>query len=155
MKSLIWSLVALISVAVPQSGQNLVPPAPNDIDVYESVIRYQIKSWKLAASTFCIKVDRADADEALLSRLRPLPVKAASECKETSGETPIMRVVDKKTKKNSVIFDVEAIRRLNESEIDVEGGYLCGSLCMASGSYRFRREESGWRVTGFKWDVIS
>ena len=66
-----------------------------------------------------------------------------------------MRVVDKKTKKNSVIFDVGTIRRLNESEIEVEGGYLCGSLCMASGSYRLVREGSSWRVTGFKWDVIS
>ena len=146
---------AIASQAVPQSGQVARPVASSDLELYESVLRYQIKSWELAASTFCIKVNRADADATLLNRLRPLPVKAASECKEVIGKTTFMRVVDKKTKKKSVIFDVGAIHHLSDSEIEVEGGYLCASLCMASGVYRLVREESGWRVTGFKWNVIS
>lgn len=159
MRFSVWSVtffcVAITAQAVPQTGQNLKQESQRDTEVYESVVRFQIKSWELAAATFCIRVNRADADEALLNRLRPLPVKAASACKEASGKTLLMKIVDRRTKKNSVIFDVGAIRRLNESETDVEGGYLCGSLCMASGVYRIVREESGWRVTGFKWNVIS
>jgi len=153
MKSL-FRLMGLVGLtiaqhAVSQSRQEVKPAVSGDIDVYESVIRYQINSWELKSLTFCIKVNNVDAEKALLERLRPLPVKPASACKETDQKT-LMRVVDKETMKNAVIFDVGAIRRISDSELEVEGGYLCASQCMAGGVYHVAREESGWRVTGFK-----
>jgi hypothetical protein len=158
MESMFRSM-ALISLAIslqagPQSELMAQAAASGDADIYESVIRYQIKSWELAARTFCIQVKGGDAEEALLERLRPLPVKIASACQETDQKT-MMRVVDKETKQNAVIFDVGVIRRVSDSEVEVEGGYLCASLCMASGDYHVIREKSGWRVTTFKWHLMS
>ena len=145
---------AIASQAVPQSGQVTRPTPSSNFDIYESVIRFQIKSWELTAYTYCIEVNGGDAGEALLQRLRPLPVKAASQCEEIDQKT-LAHVVDKETRKRAVIFDVGAIRRISDSEVDVEGGYLCGSLCMAGGVYRVVHEESGWLVTGFKWHVMA
>jgi len=145
---LIWLMIA--AQAVPQPRQNLMPAVSGDLDVYESVVRYQIKSWDLAASTFCIEVDGKDADETLLNRLRPLPVKAASGCDRESG-----RVKDKETKKAAVIFDIEEIRRISDSKVEVEGGYWCGSQCMAEGVYHAVHEGPGWRVTSFDMKIIA
>jgi hypothetical protein len=66
-----------------------------------------------------------------------------------------MWVLDKKTGKHSVIFDVGAIQWLTEEKVEVEGGYLCGSLCMAEGTYHVIREGTYWVVTGFSIRVIS
>jgi hypothetical protein len=148
-------LLAIPTPSVLLSAQQATPVAPDDLDVYERVIRFQITSWELPAQAFCIQVNRRDPDKALLKRFPALPVEAASACGEIDRKTALMRVVDKKTKKNAVIFDVGVIRRLSSSEIEVEGGYVCGSLCMAGGIYHLVREESGWRVTGFQWQIMS
>ena len=57
-----------------------------------------------------------------------------------------MQVVDKKTKKPSVIFDVEKIVWLSEDEADVEGGYVCARQCMAGGTYHLTRNGTQWTV---------
>jgi hypothetical protein len=134
--------------------------ASGDLEIYESVIRYQIKSWELHSHTYCIRVLGKDAEQGLLERLNPLPIKVASACREQhvyiqGKDSGLGHVVDKATKQNSVIFDVGGIRRLSESELEVEGGYDCGSHCMASGVYRLTKLETGWRVTDFEWHVIS
>ncbi len=60
-----------------------------------------------------------------------------------------MKVVDKKTGKPAVIFDVGAIHWLTKDEVEVEGGYLCGNLCMAIGKYHLIREGDRWAVTSY------
>ena len=61
----------------------------------------------------------------------------------------MVSVVDKKTGKRSVIFDVEAIQWISENEAAVEGGYFCANLCMASGRYHVVRDGTKWRVTRY------
>lgn len=124
--------------------------------VYEATIRYQIKTWELAASTFCVEINGQDAEPALLQRLQPLHVKPASACKKyTRKPLDTMNVIDRKTKENSVIFDLETIHRVNQSEVDVDGGYVCASLCMAGGSYHVVWDSTGWHATGFVAHVMS
>lgn len=102
-------------------------------DAYEAVIRYQIRVWNLAADSYCISVNGRDATEDFLQRFDPLPVKAASNCRKQTKEKVMVVVLDKKTGKRSVIFDVETIRWSTDNDAEVEGGYYCGSLCSASG----------------------
>jgi hypothetical protein len=60
-----------------------------------------------------------------------------------------LAVVDKETKKNSVIFDGGTILVI-DSKVDVEGG----SLYVVSGVNRVVHEASGRHVTGFKCQVM-
>ena len=118
-------------------------------NVFEAVVRYQIESWELAANSYCISIEGKDATTDFLRRLTPLPVKAASGCRKQITEKVMVSVVDKKTGKRSVIFDVEAIQWISENEAAVEGGYFCANLCMASGRYHVVRDGTKWRVTRY------
>jgi len=127
---------------------------PNDdesANLFEAVVRYQIESWEFAANSYCISIQGKDATNDFLRRLTPLPVKAASGCRKQTTEKVIVSVVDKKTGKRSVIFDVAAIHWISENEAAVEGGYFCANLCMASGLYHVVRDGTKWR--GTRYDV--
>jgi hypothetical protein len=128
---------------------------PSPVDVYEAVLRYQIKTWELAANSYCVKVNGKDAQAALLERFRPLPVKGASACRKQTSQSVLMRVIDGGTGKQSVIFDMGEIRWPKQSEAEVDGGYLCGSLCMAGGTYHVAWDEGRWVVTKFSVRVQS
>lgn len=130
-----------------QSEENAVPA-----DVYEAVVRYQIKSWELAAAAYCVKINGRDADKIFIKRLHPLPVKGASACREDEPRglgPPFSVVVDKQTRKNSVIFDVGRVRWLNQSAVEVDGGYVCASECMAQGTYHVLWDGTRWTVAAF------
>jgi hypothetical protein len=58
---------------------------------------------------------RQDATRDFPRRFDPLPVKGASSCRKDTKQKVSMQVLDKKTGKLSVIFDVEAIRWLTEN----------------------------------------
>jgi hypothetical protein len=90
----------------PRSGQEAQHNLQEgeSADVFESVVRYQIKSWELAANSYCISIVGKDATTDFLKRLTPLPVKAASGCKKHTTEKVMVSVVDKKTGKRSVDF---------------------------------------------------
>jgi hypothetical protein len=133
---------------LPQSVHKTNDVNSGNLDLYEAVIRFQIKSWQQAAHTYCVEINGIDPDPALLKRFRPLHVKGASACQKLN-EKQLTRVVDSKMK-GSVIFNLGAIRNVSESEVDVEGGYLCGNLCMARGDYRVIRDASGWHVVRFE-----
>jgi hypothetical protein len=140
-----------------QTATATLPPtkaheAKQDVDVREAVLRYQIASWELAASSYCVKINGKDADENFLRRLRPLPVKAASECrKQTPPKLPrwLYSIIDKKTKKKSVIFEIGEIRWVKRSEGEVDGGYDCASQCSAWGTYHLVWDGTRWTVTAF------
>src|SRR5215472_12540964 len=92
---------------------------PSPIDVYEAVLHYQIKAWELVANSYCVKVNGKDAPTALLERFRPLPVKVASACRKQTSQSVLMRVVDRSTGKQSVIFDIGEIRWPKQLEAEV------------------------------------
>ena len=144
------TLPLLLAPNVQSSEEAQNPPKEAEsADVFEAVVRYQIKSWELAANSYCVSIEGRDATEDFLRRLTPLPVKAASGCRKQTTEKMLVSVVDKKAGKRSVIFDVEALRWIRQNEAEVEGGYFCGSLCMSSGRYHVVRDGARWRVTGY------
>jgi hypothetical protein len=76
-------------------------------------------------------------------------VKGASNCRKQTIEKVLVVVLDKKTGKHSVIFNLDTIRWITENEAEVAGGYFCGNLCMASGDYHVIRDGTRWVVTGY------
>lgn len=125
-----------------------------EVDIREAVVRFQIKTWDLAASSYCVSIKGKDPDKTFLKRFDPLPVKGASGCRKTvfGAQTSVL---DRGTAKRSVIFDINSIRWLTEAEVEVYGGYFCGSLCAAAGTYRVVREQTRWEVKSFGTQVIS
>jgi hypothetical protein len=156
MRFLFFALIALTGFARSVAGQapadqhaSLPAPDPGAADaVYEAVVRYQIAAWQLGADSYCIKIKGTDADEKLLHSLKPLPVKPASDCVEQRKKFD-MFVIDKHSKKKSVLFGAGNIRWTSETTAEVEGSYLCGSQCMAGGVYHVAKDEGQWKVTKF------
>ncbi len=145
-------LVLAASLASPvceaqSPGSEVQSPAVADA-VYQAVIRYQIKNWTLGADSYCIEILGKDADQQLLRTLRPLPVKPASDCVKQKKKFDML-VVDKHSKKSSVIFGAGDIHWVKETQADVDGGYLCGSQCMAAGVYHVIRDGQQWQVSKF------
>lgn len=158
----IISILLTVTIVVGQDAETSAStkkPSPvSSTDVYEAVVRYQIKSWELTADSYCVEVNGKDAGQELLSRLEPLPIKPASGCREQTrsvGALKTMEVIDKKTKKRAVIFDIEKILWRSETGADVEGGYTCASECMAGGMYHVVWDGSRWVVSGFDIRVQS
>jgi hypothetical protein len=146
-------LIALMMApqAPSASAQLSQTPAQRSLvrlDLYEAVIRYQIKSWEQKAHTYCIAVNGVDAEWSLLDRLRPFQVKRASACHRLN-QKPVMPVVDAR-QKESVIFNLGIIRSLSDAEVEIEGGYFCGNLCVAQGIYHVVHAASGWQVSEFE-----
>ena len=148
-----------------QANSNNSPPSQTSqseentaADVYEAVVRYQIKSWELAAAAYCVEINGRDADKIFLKRFHPLPVKGASACREDAPGglgLPFSVVVDKQTGKISVIFDVGRVRWLNQSAVEVDGGYLCASECRAEGTYHVLWDGTRWTVAAFDIHIQS
>jgi len=151
---MIRTIALLLSLLAYVGLMAQVPPPEHSsaIDIYEAVVRYQIKTWDLAASTYCIEVNGKDASPELLGRLRPLPVKGKSGCKEKKHI--LMDIVDKRTKKLAVIFDVSEIHWQSASEADVQGGYFCASQCGGGGKYHVVWNGHQWTVTDFKPELM-
>lgn len=151
-------IIAVFILAALTSAQTEVTTASaqQEGNVREAVLRYQISSWKLSAASYCVEINGKDADKDFLERLRPLPVKKASACEnQRVPKLPrsfgLYSLVDRKTKKQAVRFDMGEIRFTDSAHATVQGGYYCGSQCMASGTYRLESDgvENGWRVTSF------
>ena len=125
----------------------------SDMEIYAAVARYQIRVWDLKADTYCIQVNGKDPSHEFLKLLAPLAVKPASACvsKPASGQAGrvVSRVVDKKTGKPAVIFDLDRIERSPEGKADVEGGYDCASQCSGRGKYRLDLQGTEWIVKSF------
>src|SRR5215471_12250904 len=107
MKRKIVGIISILFTVANLSGQDVQTststkkPSPvSSMDVFEAVVRYQIKSWELTADSYCVEVNGKDAGQELLSRLQPLPVKPASACRKQTRSV-VMEVIDKKTKKRA------------------------------------------------------
>jgi len=118
-------------------------------EIREAIVRYQIANWDLNAKIYFISIGDKDPVKQFLERFADLkyPVKGKSASELDKG---VMRwVVEKKTKKMGVIFDQGLLQWTNDTKVNVDGGYHCGSLCSASGTYHVERRDSRWVVTGF------
>jgi hypothetical protein len=155
MKRLVVALMVLLGCASSVAGQAanqqpaLEAPDPGATEaVYEAVVRFQVASWQLGADSYCIQIKGKDADEKMLRSLKPLDVKPESECLKVKKKYDMV-VIDKHSKKRSVIFGAGNIRWTSDTSADIEGGYLCGSQCMSGGVYHAVKEDGQWKVIKF------
>jgi hypothetical protein len=142
------TLAFLLAFALlPAAAQ---PAASDDDQIREAVVRYQVAKSDVKAEVYFLAIDGKDPSEALLKRVGDLnpPVKRKSLSKKTKDA--FGTIVEAKTEKIGVLFEQGAIRRTGETKADVAGGYLCGGLCSASGTYHLELREGRWMVTGFE-----
>jgi hypothetical protein len=124
--------------------------------IREGVVRYQIENWDLRADVYFVEIQSQDPSGAFLNKFADIrkPVKgksAAKQKKDIAG----FHVEDRRTKRRGVIFDQGAINHLDDSSAEVEGGYVCASLCMAGGICHLQRQEGHWKVSGFTIHIQS
>jgi hypothetical protein len=148
------SLAAQSKVDFPTSRQQ------RETEIREAVLHYQISTWEFSAASYCVQVNGKDADKDFLLRLRSLPVKKASECRKKRApglprDLGLYSIVDKRTKKNAVLFDIGEVRLTSATHADVDGGYHCGGLCWAAGTYRVGFDGTRWTVTAFDIQIQS
>ena len=145
------SLLAFLVLLALVSPSTRAQAAASDEDqIREAVARYQVAKSDVKAEIYFLAIDGKDPSEALLKRLADLnpPVKRKSLSKKTKDA--FGTIVEAKTEKIGVLFEQGAIRRLSETKVDVVGGYLCGGLCSASGTYHLELREGRWLVTSFE-----
>jgi hypothetical protein len=124
-------------------------------DLREAIVRYQIANWDLNAKVYFISIKDKDPAKQFLERFADVkyPVKGKSASKQ--DKSPMNWVVEKKTKKIGVVFDQGLLRWSSDTQVSAEGGYYCGSLCSAGGTYHVERREGRWLVTGFEVTFMS
>jgi len=155
--------VVLFAPAVPQqSGEEtkLGPPERNDI--WEAVFRYQLtnlyfKKYSAFLALPTAKRKWRDPDEKFLSRLKdikPRPQKFSARPHPPAGVYP-HQFVDKKSGKVIVVLRVGAITWVSDSEVQLDGGFYCGSLCGESFHYRVGNKAGRWTVTEAKLTSVS
>jgi len=132
---------AVVAVATCAAAQGPAPKTPaihasqsTESAIDEAVVRYQIKSWEIGADSYCVRIKGQDADDKFLRQLKGLPVRPASDCTQKKTKDG-MSVVDKHSKKKSVLLGVGDIIALTDDSAKVQGSYLCGSQCMSGGVY--------------------
>lgn len=146
----------LTTVALSKCPVAFAQDATGDEDsIREVVLRYQIKSWELNADVYFVEINSKDPSKEFLNRMADLkkPVKRKSDSKQAGAAKEYVR--DKRSRLRGVIFDQARVIKKTESTVDVEGGYFCGSLCMASGTYHLQLRGTTWVVTGFDVSIIS
>jgi hypothetical protein len=155
----IWAipgLFLLLTNATMQRGPADIPTRQaSENDIRETVVRYQIQTWKMAAASYCIKINDKDATKDFLERFSSPSVKRASQCKSKRIDPVMTVVVDRATKKQSVIFDIGQPHWVSDHEVEVDGGYFCASQCMAGGTYHLVYEGSHWVVKNYAIHFIA
>lgn len=166
-----------ISIVAQSKTQNDIQPATRgrqEDDIREAVIRYQMEGWmrdgdknekeakdardkliakQLNSRIFFVSVNGKDPSDEFLKRFQNIPraIKKQSRVKPGLNRW----VTDKDTNRNGIVFRADGIRWINESEVEVEGGYHCGSLCAAGDVFSLRLESGRWNVVQVRGKWIS
>jgi hypothetical protein len=121
------------SASEPPSAESREAQAP---DVYEAVFRHQFKNNKSAlrekAKSFFLSIKKQDPSPSFLGRFagnRP-PVEAGSRFKVGAG----------------VKFQIESLKWIDDSTVEVEGGYYEGPVSASSNRYQVVRKDGRWMV---------
>jgi len=143
-------------------------------DIREAVLRKQMLEWfrggdkseseaktkterevarYLNFKIFFVSVGKKDPSDDFLKRFADFPrvVKRRSEAEISKQER--MPVVDRKTRERGIIFYIDSIRWLNDTSVEVEGGYHCDGLCGAGITFKVGFANGKWVVKSeaMKW----
>lgn len=148
-------------------------------DIRESVFRYQFENigntyiTKTSDVIYFISIGGlkrnqykdVDPSDSFMERFKsniPL-VKNVSRCTtdiliilmdKKTGEKKVIEVSDKETRRNGLIFRVNDITWLSNSEVLVEGSYFAGDLAGSGNTYRVILKDGKWVVIEdtHRWD---
>lgn len=159
------ALAFAIATTNQSNGKNsthLARHAQED-DIRETVIRYQMDEWvrdgdkneqdakdpkdkeiakQLNSQIFFVSVNGKDPTDEFLKRLQSVP----RVIKKQSRAQQKHEVTDKDTHTKGIIFRVDKIRWTSDTEVEVEGGYDCGSLGAVGNLFTLRNEGGKWKV---------
>lgn len=142
-------LVAPIVSAVPAVNDR----SAEEDDLRETVVRYQIANWDLRADVYFVEIQSKNPSPSFLRRFKdlnkPVMPKSASKEKRDVAGSHVFHVEERHTKKFGVVFEQGGIRWVDASTAEVEGGYVCATLCSADGIYRLTRKDGHWKVIRF------
>lgn len=119
-------------------------------DIREAVFRSQLTS----GANF-LSIDGKDPSNAFMKRFEgtKAPVWKLSRAVKKTLFHHYTSIQDRETGDDGTILELRKIKWLDDSTVEVQGGYDCGSLCAADGIFRVAREKGAWVVK--KFDVKS
>ncbi len=142
------------SDAVRPVPKPLISRSAYEDDVLEAVFRYQfshdLSGLQGRATAFFLSVYDRDPSNNLMDRFEghEPPVKRVSECEisaKARGSSAI-HVVDSSTGEPGLIYRVERIQWVSDTEAEVTGGYYAGGRAASGNLYRVVREGEQWVV---------
>jgi hypothetical protein len=157
---LVMVLLAPLALQRSTDATRLDPTQRNAIG--EAVFRYQLAHLYFKNYSAFVELPTEngkwrDPDERFLSRLndiKPRPRKFSERPRPPAGVYP-HQFVDRGSGKVIVLLFVGAITRLSDSEVELDGGFSCGSLCGESFHYRVVNKADAWTVTEAKLTSVS
>ncbi|MCI0444232.1 hypothetical protein L0244_38895 [bacterium] len=122
--------------------------------VFEHLFKNNESVLQNTAAAYCVSIEgERDPSRKLIEKLRkafPL-VKIGSDCElapsvDGGKSDPVGYVVDKKTKKKAILFEIQEIQSKGASEVIVVGSYSEYSLSSATHRITLKKEKSKWKV---------
>jgi hypothetical protein len=126
-------------------------------DIREVVFRYQIATNEVSkAKVYFLSIglgekgrDMFDASHDpsadFMKRFDDLkaPIQKAS---ASTFSSPDGWVVEKRSGKRGVLFEIRSVKWISETEVEVEGGFAAGMLYARGFTYTVKKEKSKWSV---------
>jgi len=141
--SLLLGVLLFPAIAFSASTTNTLDP-----EMAEAVFRYQFlhngSGQQTNAATYFLEIAGDDPDDAFIRRFtgNQPPVKKRSQC-STEG----MKVTDKDTGRNGLIFTLKSISIKDEIRAEAEGGYYEAGLSASGNTYYLEKQNGKWIVT--------
>jgi len=134
--------------------------AQDEEAIYEVVFRHILKSWyartpKPTENYYLEIGEKKDPSDALIKKLGDLGTQLKKGSESFISHENGSIVLDKKTKKQGVLFSIYKFEWLNKDEAKVAAGEHEGNMGASSCTYRLRRENGKWYITGAASCVIS
>ncbi len=126
-------------------------------DIREAVFRYQFENWNgEGAKAYYLDFGEEGVDPPDYFMLRFVghtpPVKKVSQCKVRNLREG---VIDSQTEEPGRVFRVTAIKWVDDSTVEVDGGYYENGLSASGNTYTVKKEDGKWRVIRDKLHWIS
>jgi hypothetical protein len=174
--------VGVIALCVLSSFTVLArPPRPHnravEDDIREAVLRYQMAHWatgsdkaakgvadpigKAVAAASFYKVffistnHDEDPSDDFMKRFDKFPIRVEKISQSDLDKKLGNAVVEKATGEKGIQFRVGKIKWNGSNSVEVEGGYFCNGLCASGETFKVRRKQGVWAVTGSVIHAIS
>jgi hypothetical protein len=137
------ALFAILCFVFLYVGRTRETRIQREADISEAVFRKLLETPDVSnysrASGVCISNKKRRLNSTFLRRFKEKFPRQA-----WAGDPPL--TVDLKAPKCAVVLSLAEIHWLSDTEVNVEGGYACGTMCGFSANFHVRRGGWGWYV---------